>query len=349
MRLLFVHYVMEDRGSAQDMHHYVQVAKESGHEVALYGRPQNGGFSYTREILPADAVVFIFEWTTRLQFGDLWDLVRLVSAIPRKRRVVIDCDGKYNECINVVGDLNHADAKASRDWIAVCDSLSDKIFQPTYHPLKVNVGTFFFHAYHPGWEEPLDFGHKDYGMVYVGNNWYRWRGLARVLRALEPIRARVGRIGLVGNGWSAPPPWANKTLNEDAYFCDSAYLKKLNVETRPPIRFDQVVPTMGKGIFSPVIYRPLFDHLRLITCRTFETAAANTIPLFMQERAFVEEIYGAEAGELVLPQDRPEEKILDILRRPEKYAPIVASRRRHLANRHSYATRLKELVEIVES
>ena len=37
MRILFVHHVIEDRGSAQDMHHYAQVARELGHEVALYG------------------------------------------------------------------------------------------------------------------------------------------------------------------------------------------------------------------------------------------------------------------------------------------------------------------------
>jgi len=28
---------------------------------------------------------------------------------------------------------------------------------------------------------------------------------------------------------------------------------------------------MSKGVFMPVIYRPLFDHLQMVTCRTFET------------------------------------------------------------------------------
>ena len=29
----------------------------------------------------------------------------------------------------------------------ICDSLSDRVYQPTLHPLRSNVGTFFFHGY----------------------------------------------------------------------------------------------------------------------------------------------------------------------------------------------------------
>jgi hypothetical protein len=350
MRLLFVHHVIEDRGSAQDMFNYARVAKELGHEVVLYGAPvANGAFSYARHVASADAVIFIFEWTTRLQFGDNWDLVRLVGQVPRRRRVVIDCDGKYNDALSVTGDINHPDSKSSREWIAVCDSLSDKIYQPTLHPLRLNVGSFFFHAYNPAWEEPLDFRGKEYGMVYVGNNWFRWRNLAQVLTALEPIRPQVGRIGLVGNGWASPPPWANSTVIEDAYFRDPELLDKLGVEVFPPVPFDQVIDWMGRGVFSPVIYRPLFDQLRLVTCRSFETVAANTIPLFAQDPAYVEEIYGRAALELVMPRERPHEKILDILERPRYYAEIVQGIRRRLGEQHSYAARLRELLEIVKS
>ena len=39
----------------------------------------------------------------------------------------------------------------------LCDSLCDKIFQPTYRPLRPNVRPFLFHAYDPAWERPLDF------------------------------------------------------------------------------------------------------------------------------------------------------------------------------------------------
>lgn len=349
MRLVFVHHVIADRGSAQDMFNYAQVAAELGHEVVLYGPPGgNGPFRYSREVGPEDAVIFIFEWTTQLQFGDPLDLLRLVARVPRRRRVVIDCDGNYNEAVSVVGDVNHRDPALSRRWLAACDSLSDKIVQPTLHPLRPNVGTFFFHAYNPAWERPLDFGCKEYGMVYVGNNWYRWRGLRRVLEALEPVRDRVGRIGLVGHGWDSPAPWTSQKLIPDAYHSDADYLRALGVEVMPPVRFDEVIDFMGKGMFSPVLLRPLFDHLRLVTCRTFETPAANTIPLFAQDVAYVAEIYGERAVELVLPQEQPQEKILDVLRRPEHYGEIVRDIRRHLAENHSYAARLRELIDIVE-
>jgi hypothetical protein len=124
MRLMFVHHVIEDRGSAQDMYHYAQVAKLLGHEVALYGPPHRAsGFHYSLDIDSADAVIFIFEWTTGLQYGDNIDLMRLVGRLPRERRVVIDCDGKYNDAIRVEGDYNHPDAGTSQQWVRICDSL----------------------------------------------------------------------------------------------------------------------------------------------------------------------------------------------------------------------------------
>src|SRR5262249_50616616 len=152
--------------------------------------------------------------------------------------------------------------------------------QPTLHPLRANVRPFLFHAYNPEWAIPLDFRQKQYGMFYVGNNWFRWQQMRRVLQAVERVRSEVGRIGLTGHGWDRQAPWANSSVSEDAYYSDPAHLKKLDVEVSPPIRFDQVIASMGSGIFTPVLYRPLFEHLRLVTCRTFETPAANTIPVF---------------------------------------------------------------------
>jgi len=298
---------------------------------------------------------------------------------------VIDCDGGYNDALSVAGDTNHPDAESSRRWIAVCDSLADKIVQPTLHPRRPNVRPFFFHAYDPAWEQPLvwtvdgrpwtvDSGRwtagggrpaaergprstvyrprstvpagKPYAMVYVGNNWFRWRPLQRVLAAIEPVRDQVGRIKIVGHGWDRPAPWANPSLVEDAYRHDPAYLDRLGVEVEPPVRFDRVIHEMGQGVFSPVIYRPLFDELRLVTCRSYETPAAGTLPLFCQDPAFVAEIYGDAALELVLPDRQPAQKILDLLRRPAYYARIVHAIRAHLAAHHSYQVRLAELIEI---
>lgn len=350
MKLMFAYFIAEDAGSAQDIHHYARAAKELGHEIVLYG-PVNAlpSFEFSMDAASADAVIFVFEWTTQLRFGDQLDLARLVSSVPRERRIVIDCDGAYNDVISVEGDYNHRDAAASRAWMAICDSLSDRIYQPTRHPVRPNVRPFFFHAYDPAWERPLDFRAKEYGMVYVGHSKFRWWPMYRVLKAIEPNREQVGRIAVVGHGWDALPPWATWMQIEDNFYTDQEYLQKMGVEFVQPVPFEQVIPWMSKAVFSPVIYRPLFSFLRLVTCRTFETPAANTIPLFGLETEYVTEIYGERAIELVLPEQDPEEKVGDIVRRPEYYAQIVVEIRRHLAEKHCYTARLQELMEIIES
>ena len=41
-------------------------------------------------------------------------------------------------------------------------------------------------------------------MIYVGHTKFRWRGMSKVLRAIERVRDRVGRVALVGEGWAEP-------------------------------------------------------------------------------------------------------------------------------------------------
>jgi hypothetical protein len=348
MRLMFVYYIMKDAGSAQDIHYYTEGARALGHEVVLYGPPDTAeGFHCSRDIDSADTVVFIFEWTTQLRHGDGLDVLRLMHKVPRDRRIVIDCDGNYNDALNIRGDYNHRDAAASWRWTSTCDSLADRIFQPTLHPLRPNVRPFLFHGYDPAWEQPLDARSRTHGMVYVGHSKFRWGPMKRVLEAVERVREEVGRLAIVGHGWEAMPPWAASMNIEDYYYTDPDYLRKLGVEFVAPIPFDGVIPWMSRGCFNPVIYRPLFEHLRFVTCRTFETPAANTVPLFGLDADYVREIYGSAGIELLLPADAPEEKILDLVRRPDYYADVVATIRRHLGEQHSYRARIQELVDIV--
>jgi glycosyltransferase involved in cell wall biosynthesis len=350
MKLIFVYWAFEDQGSGLVIQGYTEAARALGHEVTVYGRPRPSiPLNYSLDVRSADAVVFLFEWTTALRYGDVFDLARLVGQVPRRRRVIVDGDAKYNDVIAAGGDYNHRDAAASQRWIGVCDSLADKICQPTLHPLRPNVRPFLFYAYNPAWERPLDLAAKPYGMVYVGHSKFRWRPMAQLLGALAPVRERVGRVGLVGYGWDAPPWWATPLDLEDAYFSDHAYLQELGVEVLPPVPFEQVIDWMGKAVFNPVISRPLFKQLRLVTPRVFETPAAGTIPVFGFDEAYVQEIYGEAALELVLDEDQPQKKILDVLGRPDHYADIVRGVRQHLAEKHSHAARLRELLEIVES
>jgi hypothetical protein len=347
---MFVYWAFEDQGSGLLIQGYMQAARALGHEVAVYGRPNPRiPLNYSLDVASADALLFIFEWTTNLQQGDALDLARLVERVPRRRRVILDGDGNYNDFVRVGADYNHRDEAERRRWIEICDCLSDKVCQPTLHPLRPNVRSFLFYCYNPAWEVPLDFRAKDYSMLYVGNSKFRWAPMERVLKAIEPIRKEVGRLGVVGHGWDALPAWAVPMKMEDAYYTNVAYMKELGVEFLAPVPFKQVLPWMSKATFNPVVSRPTFNRMRLVTPRFFETPAASTIPLFGLDDAYVAEIYGDAALELVLPAEGGESKVLDVLRRPHYYAEIVRGIREHLVKNHSQAARLKELIEIAQS
>ena len=162
------------------------------------------------------------------------------------------------------------------------------------------------------------------------------------------MRDQLRGLGIVGLIIGQPPRSATPSIIDHAYYPDPQYLGWLRVEAFPPILFGAVIENMSKGVFMPVIYRPLFNHLRLVTCRTFETLAANTIPLFGMDESYVKEFYGGGASELVMPRENPHEKILDMVMRPEHYAGIVAGIRAGLAKKHSYHERVRELIRIVE-
>jgi hypothetical protein len=349
MKIVFVYWGYENAGSMLDLRGYARAAKAMGHDVTVYGPPSvTFALDYSQELNGADAVVFVFEWTTQLQFGDRLDWVRLIESVPRSRRVVIDCDGAYNDRIDFRGDYNHKSEELSRKWIETCDSLSDKICQPSLRPRRPNVKPFLFHIYDPTWESPLDFSKKEFSMVYVGHTKFRWHGMSQILKAIEPVREKVGRVALVGEGWDQPLEWTEWQEIKADYYVDRDYLRANRFEAHPAIPFPQVTATMNKGVFNPVIYRPLFEHLDFVTCRTFETPAAGTIPLFLLDPRYVKETFGERALELMLGEgDRPA-KILDVLARPEHYAEIVRGIRADFARRHSPEARLKRLIEIVE-
>jgi glycosyltransferase involved in cell wall biosynthesis len=355
MKLMFIYWAMEDQGSGLTIQGYTEAARALGHEVSVYGRWIPGKnnpdipLNYSLDIGAADAVVFIFEWTTRLQPGDQLDLTRILSTVPRNRRVVLDGDGKYNDVITAGDDYNHPDRRAAQEWIETCDSLSDKICQPTLHPVRPGVIPFLFYAYNSAWERPLHDAGKAFDMIYVGHSKFRWSPMMRVLKGVERARPRLGRIGLVGYGWDAPPHWASSMQMQGAYFADSEKLKQLGVEFLAPVHFGYVIDAMSSGRCNPVLLRSLFGKLSIVTPRIFETVAAGTIPLLVLEPEYVREIYGEDALELVLPDEAPEEKILDVVQCAERYRDLVMSIRGRMAEHHSHGARLRRLIEIIEN
>src|SRR5262249_33839319 len=158
-----------------------------------------------------------------------------------------------NDLISADSDYNHPDEASREKWIAVCDSLSDKICQPTMHPIRPNVRTFLFYCYSPSWELPFNVRDKEFGLLYVGNSKFRWAAMSRVLQSIAPIRERVGRIGIVGHGWETLPAWAGPMNLEAAYVTDVDYMRRLGVEFLPPVPFAHVVCAMSKALLSPVL------------------------------------------------------------------------------------------------
>jgi hypothetical protein len=252
--------------------------------------------------------------------------------------------------INVHGDFNHRTDAESRTYVDFCNAVADKIYQPSPKPKRPNVGTFLFHIYDPTWEAPLDFSAKDFSISYVGHSKFRWHGMSQVLRAVAPVRAQVGRIALFGYGWDKQPDWAESMKMEDAYQVDYGMMQELRVEAMPPIPTSEVIKTMSRGTINPVVYRPLFEHLDFVTCRTFENVAAGTIPLFLLNSEYVRSVFGDAAAEnLVLTGDRQSEKVADVVRRPDHYARIVEGIRQEFRSRHTPEARLRQLFEIIHA
>jgi hypothetical protein len=136
---------------------------------------------------------------------------------------------------------------------------------------------------------------------------------------------------------------------EDAFYTDQEYMRMLGVEVFPPIPFEHVITWMSKATFNPVLMRPIFHKLQLVTPRLFETVSASTLPLLDMAPEHVRQIYGDEATALILPADHPERSILQAVRQPERSIGILEGIRAYLTEQHSYAHRFRELLAILES
>jgi hypothetical protein len=364
MKLLFVSRTDRSARAINTITKYIQVGKQLGHEVAVFGERQSESplLDWSLDVKRFDFVIFVIYMPA--DFPDLPYLAQLLDGVPKERRIIIDCNGRYNETIRVEHDFNHLeklDGHQGWEWLEGFEAVSDKILQPTLTPLRPDVHSFLFHAYdaaavaHPytsptqaaqAWTGTAN-GAKPYGIVYVGNNWQRWTQIRRFLEAIEPLREQLGPICLVGWDWGKRPDWAVE-LGLHGVDVDVALLQRLGVGTREAIPFNDVVEFVGQARFSPVFHRPLYNHLGLVTNRTFETFCADTMPLLMLPDNLVETIYGPYAGPLA-PGDKVVERLEDMMRCPEAYWEAVLKTRLSLAEHHSYQQRFKELLAILES
>ncbi len=364
MKLLFVSKLARHARAINTITKYVQTGKALGHQVAVFGEQSSeiSSVPYSLDVGKFDFVIFAVYMPA--DFPDLPYLAQLLDGIPKERRVVIDCYGRFNETIRIEHDFNHLEKMEGHqgwEWIEAFQAVSDKILQPTLTPLRPDVRPFLFHAYDPAavarpYSSPHEAARawsgangarKPYGVTYVGNNWQRWSQIQCFLEAIEPLGEDLGPICLVGWDWDKRPDWAVQ-LGLRGADVDPALLGRLGVETRQAIPFDEVIEFVGQGRFCPIFHRPLFNHLGLVTNRTFETFCADTIPLLMLPGNLVETIYGPDARPLV-PGENVTGHLQDMMRRPEVYWEAVLKTRAHLNQHHSYEQRFKELLAILES
>jgi len=364
MKLLFVNHLARFARSTYTISRYAQVAGELGHEVAVFGEPNADAPSlpYSLDVDRFDFAVFVVHVPS--DFPDLPYLARLLDKMPKDRRIIIDCLGRYNDTVRIGHDFNHlekVDGHQGWEWIEGFQAVSDRILQPTLAPLRSDVQTFLFHGFDPSavlrpYSSPHEAAaawagtngtRKPYGLAYIGNNWQRWTQVRQLLERLEPIRDQIGPMLLTGWDWGARPEW-DIELGLHGADVEPDLLRRIGVETQGAIPFDTVNARMSEARFSPIVHRPLFNELRLVTNRTFETFTADTMPLLILPEEIVAAIYGDHAGPL-RPDDDVAERVKDMLRRPEFYWDAVLKTRAHLASHHSYQQRFKELASILDT
>jgi hypothetical protein len=362
MNILFVSKLSQFARSVFPISKYVEIGQQLGHRVALYGEQNNDAprLPYTLDAGSFDAAIFVVyePW----DFPDMPYLAQLLDTIPKDRRYIVDCCGRYNDTLRVEHDFNHLekmDRHQGWEWVEGFDAVSGTILQPTLKPLRPGVRPFLWHAFDPAsvakpyatadeavqaWSTPNGNG-KLYGMTYVGHNWQRWTQIRKLLEGLEPLSSELGPIAFAGSDWDKRPDWA-ANLGIQGVDLDPDLLARTHVEAKPPVPFQEMIGFMGQGKFSPVVHRPLFNELGFVTNRTFATFCADTIPLLLLPQDLTESIYGPSAEPLRVDGDVTG-CISRILREPAPYWKAVLDTRKYLAQNHSFQHRLQELLHII--
>ena len=341
---------------------YAEIGKTLGHEIAVFGEQsaECPSLPYSLDVKRFDFAIFVIYETQ--DFPDLPYLAYLLDGMPRERRIIVDCTGRYNETIRFEYDFNHLEKMDNHmgwEWVDGFGAVAKTILQPTLAPLRSDTNGFLFHGFDPasverryetGAEAASAWARKDqkkYGMLYVGNNWQRWSQMRSLLQKIEPIKQSIGPICLIGWAWDYRPEWAAE-LGIEGIDTDPAMLQRMGVEVRGSIPFDQAIGMVNQARFCPVIHRPLFNHLGIVTNRTFETFCSDTIPLLMLPNEMVESIYGPAAPLLAVGEDVASH-IQNVMRRPDVYWDAVLKTRAYLADVHSFQRRFQELSVFLEN
>jgi hypothetical protein len=365
MKLLFVSRLERWARAVSAITRYVAVARRLGHEAAMFGEP-HADFSsipYSTDVKAFDFAIFVIY--EALDFPDLPYLAYLLDGMPKERRVIIDCSGVYNKTISIEHDSNHFEQLNGHqgwEWVESFSAVANKILQPTVRPLRQDVIPFLFfgfdssavarhysspHDAAAAWSAKNGAG-KPYGIAYVGHNWQRWNQLRLFFETVQPVKDQLNTMQLRGWGWDCRPDWAvqHEFAGVDV---DPTLLRGLGVEIGETLPFSEVIEFQGRAKFCPIIHRPLYNELGLVTNRTFETFCSDTIPILLLPPSTVLEIHGPDALSLTPGSEGLVARLHDMIDRPAVYWDAVLKTRSHLAAQHSYERRLEQLLAILEN
>lgn len=342
-RIAFVGNYQYNCGSSNTLLGYARAGKTLGYDVRV------SEFGFVDKAIRARVPIADRNWQPDLfvivyesyQFLSNTDIDQICTIISRSKRIIIDPDGKYSRPINASGDTNHASETSYKFWTRLYDSLSDTILQPYVGSRdRGKIKPFIYFGIDKNFINPDK--PKDYDMIYVGNNWYKWHDLQKLVEFIVPIRTRLKKIALVGNYWLGQlmPGY------EDAIYSEPDFLRKNDIKVLKSAPYGKVEYTMSKGLLNPILVRPILNHMGFITPRMFETFNADTVPLIPSYFTHSAELYGNYSSKLKIP-DNPED-INTILDSYDEYLEITKEIRRMLKAKHSYEVRLRELVNFIK-
>ncbi|GAB7042967.1 MULTISPECIES: glycosyltransferase family protein [Catenuloplanes] len=322
---------------------YVRAAREAGCEVRISG-PLSRMDGEVPRLLPVEPDI---GWGTHLvvmfearQFLTP-EQIELAGTFPRSRRLVVDFDLHGADEQPELGVDGTAGRYTAESWRTLYGALSDLVLQPRISG-AMPPGVEFFQCY--GMPEtvrhPSELGpERDYGVQYIGSNWWRWKPLTALVEAaatLDPVpRFRV--CGRFWDGGAVSPGF------EDATTSVPGWLAERGVEVCPPVPFGQVIPEMGRSLISPILVRPLVAGTSLLTPRMFETLASGSLPVLSADAEFLAAVYGDESEHLLLGAD-PAATLDRLVTDFERHARIVGRIQDRVRARYSYPQVLRNLL-----
>ena len=204
LRIALVGHFLHNSGCSKAILGYVNAAKLLGFELkvsklSVLDRIVSQQYPLAETDWKPDLLVIIFE---SFQFLSESSITQIENLVPRKKRLIVDQDGKFSDVKFIGSDYNHIDANDRQVWLSLYRRLSDHIVQPALlEPADGATSFLFFGVDKHSTINGGKLSPKLYDIAYVGNNWYRWRDIVWFIEGLKRIRSELGRIALFGKWW----------------------------------------------------------------------------------------------------------------------------------------------------